>query len=319
MKRWFLYSLFFLLVSLPAFAQSSIDDITATPTADGSLVFHYPGAYHRTTEGMRERAPADLDRLRSSLGVEEFPPIQVWVLKGVDDYFRLHEIPNSAPKWAAGLSFSNRATVVVANKPGAQGMSEVDATFRHELAHVAVDIAAKGKTVPRWFHEGFAVWHAQEWNADKSEMLSRSAAANTLIAFGDLETGFPDHHNTASLAYAQSFHFVRDLSERHGTNVYANIFQNMENGDSFHKAFRRVTGESVPVAEGRWRQTLKNASSVWSLFMDGMLIFFGASILFLVAWRTRKTRAARKLASMKDNPAWDYDETRYPLPGEPRG
>lgn len=316
MFRKFLAWVLVLILSGSVFAQSSLEQIESRPSADNGLVFHYPEAASKAAEDLMETAPADLAKLKESLGVHEMKPIQVWVLKRVGDYFRLHQIPNNAPEWAAGLSFSNRATVIVANKPGAQGMAEVDATFRHELAHVAVDIAARGKKVPRWFHEGFAVLHADEWTADRSELLSRAAAASGLIAFGDLEFSFPEHHNTASLAYAQSFHFVRDLRDRHGDDVFSRLFQNMENGDNFHQSFRKVTGESVPVAEGRWRQDLKNASSLWSLFMDGIVIFFGASLLFLVAWRLRKKRTAQKLASMKDNPAWDYDESQYPLPGE---
>lgn len=314
---WFVVLFVFFTEISGSFAQSSLRDVTRTPTADEALIFHYPSAYTKTTEGMRERAPTDLAKLRSSLGVEKFPPIQVWVLKGVDDYFRLHQIPNTAPEWAAGLSFSNKATIVVSNTPSpGKGVEDIDATFRHELAHVAVDLAAQGKAVPRWFHEGFAVMHASEWTADRSEMLSRSAAAGVLIPIGDLEHRFPEHHNSASLAYAQSFHFVRELSITHGQEVYALLFAHMRDGHTFHQAFRKVTGESVPVAEARWAQGLKNASSFWSLFMDGMFIFFGASLLFLVAWRVRRKRTALKLASMRDNPAWDYDESQYPLPGE---
>lgn len=289
-----------------------------TDTRDG-LTFHYEPRYEAATLPMRERASADLARLADELGYDELQGIQVWVLKDIGEYFERHNLPNTAPKWAAGISLSNQSTVVIQMRaaPGT-GVEEFETTFHHELVHVALDRAAGGRGLPRWFHEGFAIMHADEWSADKSEMLSRAAAQGALTPFNELTARFPEHHNSASLAYAQSFHFVREWKTRYGDDVYARVLERVREGELFHQAFRNVTDDSVAVAEARWLQDLKNASSLWSLFNDGALIFFGASLLFLVAWWTRRNRNARKLRSMDSDTAsaWDYDESAYPLPGE---
>jgi hypothetical protein len=100
--------------------------------------------------------------------------------------------------------------------------------------------------------------------------------------------------------------------------VYAKVLKRVRAGEPFSKSFRNVTDDSLVVAEARWFQQLKSGSTMWSMFNDGALVFFGASILFLVAWWLRRNRNARKLVSMDtDNSKhWDYDESAYPLPGE---
>ncbi|MEZ4461307.1 MAG: peptidase MA family metallohydrolase [bacterium] len=289
-----------------------------TQRAEG-LVFHYPPQYEAASRPLREDAPGYLRDLRSELAFDALDGIDVWVVRDVADYFTVHGLENRAPKWAAGLSLSNRSVVIIAMRPapGAKP-DEFETTFHHELVHVALDRAAGGRALPRWFHEGFAVMHADEWSPERSEMLSRAAAQGALMSFGDLTSAFPEHHNSASLAYAQSFHFVREWQTRYGSDVYAKVLSRVRNGEPFHQAFRNVTDDSLMVAEARWLQGLKNASSMWSMFNDGVLIFFGAAILFLVAWWMRRNRNAQKLQSMDTDGSaqWDYDESSYPLPGE---
>lgn len=295
----------------------TMKDVVSEPM-DG-LTFYYLPQYEAATKPMRQNAPGYLQGLRDELAYPDLTGVQVWVLRQVPDYFALHGQPNRAPEWAAGISLSNQSTVVIQMKaaPGT-GVEEFEKTFHHELVHVALDRAAGGNRLPRWFHEGFAIMHADEWTAERSEMLSRAAAQSALLTFGDLTATFPEHHNSASLAYAQSFHFVREWRVRYGDDVYARVLERVRAGEPFHKAFRNVTDDSLAVAEARWLQDLKNSQSMWSLFNDGMLIFFAAAILFLVAWLLRRNRNARKLASMDSDlsPQWDYDERAYPLPGE---
>lgn len=286
-----------------------------TETTAG-LTFHYPEQYESASLPLRSGAPGYIRALEEELEFDGFTGIHVWLVREVADYFSLQGAPNPAPKWAAGLSLNNQSLVIIAMRatPGSNADDFVT-TFHHELVHVALDRAAGGHSLPRWFHEGFATMHADEWSPERSEMLSRGAAQGALTPFADLTSSFPEHHNSASLAYAQSFHFVREWKTRYGADVYAKTLKRVRDGEPFQKAFRNVTDDSVMVAEARWLQNLKDGSSLWSMFNDGMLVFFGASILFLVAWLLRRNRNAQKLQSMDSDGTekWDYDESKYPL------
>jgi hypothetical protein len=220
-----------------------------------------------------------------------------------------------APEWAAGLSLSDKGVIIIANGVAKGGaVHNVKQTLRHEMAHVAVDRAKDGKAFPRWFHEGFAVWFADEWTPERSEKLSRAASFDRIQKFSEIERGFPSHQHSASLAYDQSFHFVRSLGEDYGTDVYAKLFKAMDE-KNFDDAFVSATDHSLVYVETKWLAKLKKGQSPWSIVSDANILFFGASVLFVVAFLIRRRRNKSQLVQMSHQKGWDYDENRYPLPG----
>ncbi len=291
-----------------------------TSMTEAGITYHYPKPFQPAVDKMRADLTDDIQKLQKNLGVPNLAPVDVWVVKRIPDYFTWHEIPNRAPEWAVGLSLSNQKTVLILNGAG-KGGAPVDLvdTLQHELAHVAVDVAAGYKRMPRWFHEGYAIKHAEEWDAERSDVLSKGAAMGTLQPFADLTNSFPPHQQSVSLAYAQSYHFVNHIQKEFGDEIFAEILADVRRGKSFDTAFKHQTGHSVAVVEAKWKSGLESNVSIWAVFADEMILFFGASLLFLVAFGVRRHRTSKKLASMAMDEAgdgWDYDESRYPLPGE---
>ena len=302
-----------------ASAAADVRPEEMTSRRAGDLVFHYPERFAPAVDALEASGPAELARLESELGLGEMADIDVWVLPEVDDFYELRGEPNRAPEWAIGLSLSDRSTIILVGGAHRGEAVDLHKTFVHELAHVAMDRARGGYSVPRWFNEGFAIMHAEEWTPQRSDMLARSAAAGALSPLMELAHNFPGHHNSASLAYAQSFFVVRQMSHEFGDDIYARVLARVRDGQPFPQAFRAETNLSLAQVEAKWLQALKNNASGLSMLMDGMLVFFGASILFVVAYAVRRHRSAKKLASMDpDTPddGWDYDTSRYPLPGD---
>jgi hypothetical protein len=305
-----------LIMSAPAGAQIPPEQMTTTK-ADGGLVFHHLKRYAPAVDILEEEGPELLDRVEAGLGLEGMPTIDVWVLPTVHDYFELNDHPATAPKWAVGLSFSGKHEIIVAHG-GKRPPQEVMYTFAHELAHVAVDHARDGQPVPRWFNEGFSVMMAQEWNAERSEKLARAAAGKTLTPFENLWNSFPSHHLSASLAYDQSFHFVRWLQNEYGDDLWPQVMREIRQGRGFKEALEGETGRSFAALEALWRDSLAESTTVWSILSDETVIFFGAGILFLIAYGIVRRRRKRAFESMEDEDAgeWSYDASRYPLPGQ---
>ena len=308
-----------LALAMPAAADIPAEQMTETAVEDGSLRFHHLQQYDRGIEVLREQGPDVFHRIERSLAIEAFPTIDVWVLPRVADYFELQNVPNRAPEWAAGLSFSNKHTVIVA-AGGERPPVEVMRTFAHELAHVGVDVGREGQFVPRWFNEGFATMMAQEWTPERSEKLSRAAAGGQLTPFHQLTDSFPAHHMSASLAYDQSFHFVRWMQSEYGDDLYARVFDRLRGGEAFRAALEAETGSPLGELEHRWKTQLESSTTFWSILSEENLIFFGAGVLFLIAYvvvRRRRRESLESMSSDSDSDAeWDYDESRYPLPGQ---
>lgn len=281
--------------------------------------FHYIRRYQPAVDRLVSEAPAILERAQFELGIDEMPVVEVWVLPLVADYFELKGQPNRAPDWAVGLSLSGLSTIILAHG-GERAPEEVFLTFAHELAHVAVDRARAQKSVPRWFHEGFAVYLAQEWSAERSERLSRAAASDQLRSFDSLSRSFPAHHMSASLAYDQSFHFVRWLRAEFGAQFWAEVMGAMADKPEidFEGAIEAVSGEPLSALELRWGEEIAASSSNWSILAEETIFFFGASVLFVLAYVSVRRQRRRRRSSLADDPGdeWSYDPARYPLPGE---
>ena len=303
--------------SAPVSAQAALPaDVITRPGARGAITMHYPQRFSRAASTLDTQARDSIAKLEHRLGMQGMEGIDVWLLSDLDDYFTWNEVASRAPTWAIGLSLVNRKTVLVRHGLGPdRQLVDIHKTFDHELAHVAIDVARQGHPVPRWFNEGFASFQADEWTLERGEEVARAAATHTLIPLKKLEHTFPDHQQTTSLAYAQSHHFVRHLATRYGEDVFSGILAQIRRGETFSVAFTMTTGDDFERVEKSWREDLAQGSSPLSGLADGGILFFGASLLFLVAWAKRRRRSREKFARLDDElEGWDYDPARYKLP-----
>ena len=295
-------------------------DVVQRVSADGALKWHYPSRFERAMPKLEEAGKQSVKRLQKQLGWKAHEQVNVWVLEDLDDYFEWKGVPSRAPEWAVGLSLTGKRTVLVLNNVGKDGkLVNTAQTFEHELAHVAIDMARGAYPVPRWFNEGFAQYHANEWTLENSELVARSAASGVLTPMSDLTRSFPSHHNSTNIAYAQSHHFVRTLVDRYGEEVFGKILEQVRAGETFSVAFSMATGDDFETQTKEWSINLGKNSSMLSVFADGTVLFFGASLLFILAWGVRRRRSRLKFEHLDDGlDEWTYDPERYPLPGTPK-
>lgn len=295
-------------------------DMRTRLVGQGTMRIHYPERFTPVIATLEREAPLALERLKAHLAIDHMPVVDVWVLGELDAWFRWHGLPSGAPPWAVGLSLSQRATVLLLHGTGPGGKAvDLVKTLVHELAHVAMDVAAGQRRAPRWLHEGFAIRHAEEWDPERSELLSRAAAIGTLAPLEQLERHFPDHHQSASVAYAQSFHFVRHLETRFGTDILARTLALVRQGHSYEAALEQVTQEPWHTIQGQWREELEGGNHYLAILRDESLVLFASSLFFLVAFVGKLIRRRRQLQQLVDEEppgTWDYDPSRYPLPGE---
>ena len=302
-------------------AQAALPSDVVTRQSDSSpLVWHYPKRFEPAIERLMPRAQRSMDSLSERLALPKVERIDIWLISDLDHYYDWNELPSRAPEWAVGLSLVNKRTILVKHGVGKDGaLVDLNKTLDHELAHVAVDLARQGHHLPLWFNEGFAQWHAQEWTLESGELVARSAGSRVLLPMESLDRSFPDHQNTTSLAYAQSHHFVRHLVHLYGEQIWPKIMTSVRDGETFSVAFSLATGDDFENVQRRWFMALTQNSSPLSVFADGTLLFFGASVLFVVAWGVRRRRARRKFETLDDgieawSEPWSYDPSRYPLP-----
>jgi hypothetical protein len=288
-------------------------------SVDG-VTFRYRAASHqkKLIKRLNERAKQDFTEINRALPTTWKAPIDIWVVPRASDYFTKIEDREQSPvpDWAVGVAVDS--DLIVLASQARPSVDEIERTFIHELVHSAVEASVDKGGIPRWFHEGIAIYFADDWSSEQSERLAQAAASNTLLDFRQLHSGFPEHHNRASVAYAQSFHLVRHFVDRFGLKTLRELFVDIAGGASFYSAFKSVTGTEFVQFEREWKAAIPKAISVWSILREDIILFIAAIALFvMVGFRVfQKRRHGDRSGSNGDAAGWDYDERAYPLPGQ---
>lgn len=208
-----------------------------------------------------------------------------------------------APKWAMAIARPAADEIVIDGVPFTQPGNNARATLTHELLHLALGEAARGKPdlFPLWFNEGLACWAADAPHPGDYERVDLAAAFKTLPRLAELEGAFPENKHDAALAYLTSEHFVRYLASSFGPAVLPRIVAQAVVQDSFDEAFARVCGRPVEMAELEWRQSLRAANPPAWVVLRHLNLFALMALLLIAAFVAMKRRSKR----IKE--AWDRE------------
>lgn len=260
------------------------------------LIFEGPAQYQGLARRLEAGPVRRLDTVADLVGLDDpGPAIRVVLAPEGSPEAR------SAPAWVAGYALSESSTLVLLP---ARTPSYPDASFedllRHEVTHVLLDRAARGRPVPRWFHEGVAMAAGGSWSLEDRSLVSLALLTGRDVPPAELDRRFRGESGEVARAYALSGAFVRDLIDEHGPAVVGNILQAVRHGLPFPEAFRYATGTTLAQAEEelgarqsfwyRWIPILTSSATLW----------LGITLLALVAIRRRRARDAARLRKWEE-------------------
>jgi hypothetical protein len=218
------------------------------------------------------------------------------------DVMRAHGVRGWQEAWIAGLSLLGQDRVIVqVGGPGALRTSE---TVRHELAHVAVHALSGGLWVPRWYHEGVAMWLAGEASFERLRELTGAAGFGHLDSLQALDRGFDPQGNQMAVerAYALAAGFVRFAVVRVGDRkALPQMHERMRLGLDFPAAFAATFGMAPDRLYSLYASHVGAAASSWTVALSDGLIWGVVSLLALGAMLR----------------AWWHRPQFAPEPGEP--
>ncbi len=222
------------------------------------------------------------------------------------------ELASRAPSWVSGYALPGMATIVLfpARVPSYPDRT-LDALFEHELAHLLLDRAARGRPLPRWFHEGLATVAAREWGIEDRARFAVAVLGRRPRSLSELDEGFLGSAAAATRSYALSAALLRHFIDRFGSGFVAETLRAVAAGVSFEEAFRRATGTSPEVAAAVFfrRETLWNT---WVPFLTSTTaLWMAITLLTLFAIRARRRRDAEIRAR------WAAEEARGALGSRP--
>jgi hypothetical protein len=278
-------------------ARASIPAVPASyVTKDlGWLELAYPPAASERVAAMISDADAIKADLASKLGQQVLTKVLVRVAPTVADMAKLAPADAPPPDYASGVAYHGLHLVLLSMlAPRGADAVDLDETFRHELAHVALEDAVQGHHVPVWFNEGLAITLSGELAMARTKTLWNATLSGTLIPLADLDRGFPHDNFEVSIAYAESADFMKFLTRRSDRLRFGSMIERVRDGQPFERAITEAFGSDLRRLEFEWRGTLEQRFSVLPILTGGGIVWV-LLIGALVYAYVRKRRRAKAI------------------------
>ena len=168
-------------------------------------------------------------------------------------------IPNLLPEGVAGFTEYLKGRVAM---PLSGSFPDFERVLHHELVHVfTFDRIARVleqhgvldfRPAPLWFSEGLAEYWSSGW-ASFGDMVIRDALfARRLASIAQMY-----YINGTYQMYKEGESICHFMADRHGLDVFEQLFANWWRGETFAEIFRITTGETLDSFDKAWQYHLR--------------------------------------------------------------
>ncbi|EYF05838.1 hypothetical protein [Chondromyces apiculatus] len=182
---------------------------------------------------------------------------------------------------------------------GSLDPDDLEGMLRHALAHLALDQATGGASLPRWFHEGFAAHAAGDHRGLRAQTLSLAALRSQLVPLSRLEDLLPAEAPAPSLAYAEAADFARFLLEPPRRERFTALVararekQDVKALKDLSDAVAHAYEGGLPDLEIAWREDVARRYGFLPMLLGALVLLVALCAGALVLRRMRERAAAR--------------------------
>ena len=145
------------------------------------------------------------------------------------------------------------------------------------------------------------MYAAAQWTTHGERTLEEVALRDGFLPLHLLTASFPANEDAARIAYAQSFSVVAFILKRYGKYAFQDFIMNLRNGMDTNSALLYATGRSLKSVEQEWQKALRLRYSWWVYAIRYGGFWFGASVLFVIAYVIKRVKMQRIQASWEDD------------------
>ncbi len=195
------------------------------------------------------------------------------------------------PGWGAGAAFPGGRTIVLRADAG-----DVAGTLRHELAHLALHQAVRGR-VPLWFDEGYATMASGQWDLFDRLAINLAVARGSIPGLRALDAELRASQVSADAAYALAATAVMELARRNPAGTLEPLLGRLAGGERFDDAIIATTGLTLDRFDEAWRKSVRTRFGMvtWAV---GSGLWIGLAILVGVAYEARRRRDVPRRAAL---------------------
>jgi len=285
--------------SLVAEESLRLDDTVTVFFQDGKREF---------ARSMAEAFELEKKRLCYMTGFHFKGPTRLYLCEDGASFRKKLQDPTADTQVAAVAFFKKNTVIVNLIRSRDHFKGNFNAVLAHEIFHLIFHAAtekwgAQGK--PLWFNEGMACWAGGAPYMDQ-EIFQKAVDTDSLLDFKQLESYFPSHGRSMSLAYQQSHSFISFIQSRGKEDGLVNILKRYSAHGNFQKAFLEGSGNSFEEMEHLWRRSLRKSMLHWFSFFSYRNLFLFATLLLVLAYWVKKLKTKRIRRQ------WDAQDQDFP-------
>lgn len=213
------------------------------------------------------------------------------------------------PGWGAGAAFPGGRTIVLRADAG-----DVVGTLRHELAHLALHQAVRGR-VPLWFDEGYATVASGQWDIFDRLDVNLAVARGATPGLRELDGALRASQMSADAAYALAATAVLELARRNPAGTLDPLFERLEAGTGFDDAVLATTGLTLDRFDELWRRSVRLRFGLVT-WMLGTGLWIVMAALLALGYEARRRRDRPRRAALDIGWVVQSDEPAVDVPGK---
>lgn len=257
--------------------------------------------YPHSAKGVIRELQTDFDeswrQITRELGIESEEPLVIRIGRDPEEMAALAPIGSPPPAYATGVTYRGLGLILLTlTAPETWERPNMRQVLRHELSHVALELATNGRALPTWFIEGVAIHQAKEQSFERTRVLGEAAFAGNLLDLDDLSRSFPRKQFQVNLAYAQSADVVAFLFEDdpHGTRFHR-LLASIRGGSAFDVALMDAFSLSPMSLEREWKMQAQERFRYMPIIAIGSGAWALVGVLLIVAYFRHKSTQKKTL------------------------
>ncbi len=228
--------------------------------------------------------------------------VSVYVVDTDEEFASM--VGNGFPDWGIGCAIPSRSMIVLKSPLRFKYNPSFPQVVNHELAHIFMGRLSRGKGVPRWMDEGFAMYHSHQWRIGQEVIVARAVLTGSVLSLSEIESVNAFEESKAQLAYTESFLAVSYLYGEYGEGTIKEIVGHLANGTSLDLAFLRTIGLSYFTFRLNFEEYIQTKYNWASFLGDTFLFWIGLAFLAVFLYLFKRRRTRRKLKE------WELEEEK---------
>jgi hypothetical protein len=157
-------------------------------------------------------------------------------------------------------------------------------TLEHELVHVGLHAASRGRFLPTWYQEGVATLLAGEATFERLRDLAGAAPLGQLESLRNLNEGFHGSQVARQRAYATAAGFLQFATRRvGGISAIGDVQKRLQEGATLERAFAMTFGAPPEDLYAAYATQIQASASAWAVLFSDSAIWSVVSLLGMFA------------------------------------